>query len=193
MTTPLPAAGNQTSDNHMAISRRFIQHAKDELAKDNRLQASEKVWGAAAHALKSIAVQRGWYHDQHRLITEIAIQLASEFDRPDFEITTLAVESLHTNFYSNRLQADLIERAIGTVEQFVDDLDEVRSSPPRPFQVSNPSEQARLRDLLGRRVQPDESSEDGFVNHRRLAQQRRRRQRRNGNGATAGESEAGSP
>ena len=64
MTTPLPLPDSNDVDDHIAISRRFIDHARDELDRGNRLQASEKIWGAAAHALKAIAIQRGWNHSQ---------------------------------------------------------------------------------------------------------------------------------
>ena len=39
-------------------SLRLIRHAQDELDRGDRLQASEKAWGAVAHQLKAIANDR---------------------------------------------------------------------------------------------------------------------------------------
>ena len=177
MTTELPVPGVQAPEDHMTISRSFIAQARAELEGGDRLQASEKVWGAAAHALTSIAVQRGWYHDDHHTIRQIAIQLGLEFDRPDFEPKVARAEVYHSNFYANREYADAIERGIDLVEQFVSDLEAIRSSQPLPFRVKNNSERNRLQELLGRAVGADESSEDGFVNHERLERLRQRRER----------------
>lgn len=177
MIALLPLDGDQSPDDHMAISRRFVAQARDELANGERLQASEKAWGAAAHALKSVAAQRGWYHDDHLLIMGTAIQLGHEFDLRDFEDRIRIAATFHSNFYSNRESADSIRNAIDMVERFVADLDAVRSLPPRPFQVRNGSDRTRLQQLLGRRVEENESSEDGFINHARLERLRRRRER----------------
>ena len=49
----------------------------------NLLQASEKVWGATAHALKAMALQRGWHHRSHATIFDIGEHLGREFDREE--------------------------------------------------------------------------------------------------------------
>ena len=175
MTTELPDAGEQTSDDHMQISRRFIEQARIELTDGDRLQASEKLWGTVAHALKAIATDRGWHHSRHEQLTQIAIQLGKEFDRPDFEDKVRVVESLHSNFYLNKDEADSIGRTMSMVEEFLADLEAVRASPSRPFQVRTNSDRNRLQRILGRRVGENESSEDGFVNHAYLERLRQRR------------------
>lgn len=177
MAMELPDAGKQTSNDHMQISRRFIEQTRIELADGDRLQAAEKVWGAAAHALKAIAIDRGWQHSRQEQLTQIAIQLGNEFDRPDIGDNALLAENLHTNFYSYRHEADTINRAIDRVEQFAADLTAVRASPPRPFQVRTNSDRNRLQRILGRSIGENESSEDGFVNHDYLERLRQRRER----------------
>ena len=162
MTTSLPTAGDQSSDDHSALSRRFVEHAKDELSKGNRLQASEKVWGAVAHAIKAIAVQRGWRHQRHSLITAIGDQLAQEYGRPDFSTTVSMAESFHVNFYEDQRAAPAIRAAIAAVEPFIAELDRVRASPPRPYTVMNASEQRLLQRILGRSVQINDYSDVGF-------------------------------
>ena len=50
---------------HKVHSERLIRHAEEQLAKGDRLQASEKAWGAVVHRLKDIADQRGWKYSTH--------------------------------------------------------------------------------------------------------------------------------
>ena len=162
MATVLPTAGDQSSDDHAALSRMFVEHAKDELSKGDRLQASEKVWGAVAHAIKAIAIQRGWRHQRHSLITGIGDQLALEYGRPDFSTTVSMAESFHVNFYENQRATPAIRAAIAAVEPFIIELNDIRTSPPRPYTVMNAEDQRLLQRILGRRVQINDHSDVGF-------------------------------
>ncbi len=151
-TKPLPAPGESGVDAHVAMSRRLLEQAKTELLdQDDRLQASEKAWGAAAHALKAIGEDRGWRHNEHQNLIAIAEHLAREFGRRDFNIHFHVADSMHQNYYENRTEDDGVLDAIVDVEEFLDMLDEVRAVPPRPFTVSNVSDQRRLGRLLGLR------------------------------------------
>ncbi len=59
------------ADDCAALSRRFVRQAQEEFDKGDRLQASEKAWGAAAHAVKAVAASRGWNHNSHRLLFDV--------------------------------------------------------------------------------------------------------------------------
>ena len=45
----------QPIESHDTHSRRLIRHAEEMLDAGDRLQASEKAWGAVAHRLKVVA------------------------------------------------------------------------------------------------------------------------------------------
>ena len=45
----------QPIESHEVHSARLLGHAREMLAKGDRLQASEKVWGAVAHGIKALA------------------------------------------------------------------------------------------------------------------------------------------
>ena len=150
MTIALPDPGKQDVQDHVQISHRFLDHAQKELNKGNRLQASEKVWGAVSHALKSIAEQRGWQHPDHASSGIISDQLGLEFNRRKrFDAAFGVAERMHQNYYRNIAEADTIQSAIEIAEGFVAELDAVRNQPPRSYQVTNLSEQSRLGRLLG--------------------------------------------
>ena len=179
MTTALPPSNHpQTSDDHLGIAYRFVNRARGELRRGNRLQASEKVWGAAAHSLKAIEIQRGWRHHEREIMFGIAGQLAKEFDRPDFNLMISVANSFHGNFYANRQDEDSIRAAIDAIEQFVVALDEVRSLPPRPFTVQTESDREQLEMLLGVEIRVGDSSDDGFTPSS-IPPGRPRRRRRN--------------
>ncbi len=150
MTTELPEPGDSSVDDHVQMSRRFLEHAYLELAKGDRVQASEKVWGAAAHALKAIAKQRGWLHYQHSTVLDVGEQLAREFGREDeFGKYLNSADAMHKNFYENVRRSSAIRIALRDVEKLVDELDGIRNSPPRPFTVADDDDRGRLGALLG--------------------------------------------
>ena len=150
--TPLPDPDGNNVDDHVAMSRRFIDHARHELDVGNRLQASEKVWGAAAHALKAIAIERGWRHRSHGNIFDIGEHLGKEFGlEAGFNRCLNTADAMHQNFYENNRREGAIRFAISEIERFVDELDGVRTSPPRPFTVTDNEDGQRLAHLLGLR------------------------------------------
>ena len=114
-----------TADDHVAISRRFIQQAGEELDSGDLLQASEKAWGAVAHRLKAIARQRGWRHGSHRHYGRIVDLLESEARNPDELRQLLATaESLHANFYNAFMSEIEVREGIEDVKVFLGKLEE---------------------------------------------------------------------
>ena len=97
------------STKYAELSRWCIGEADNDLRRRNNIQASEKGWGAAAQALKSVAEERGWNHQGHGLLVDIAKQVADELSRPDLFIAFGAAQSLHVNFYENWLETDSVE------------------------------------------------------------------------------------
>lgn len=167
MAVSLPAPGYNGAEDHVEISRAFIDHAREELQKGNNLQASEKVWGAAAHAAKAVAIRRGWRHGKHDVILDIVEQIGKEFNRPDLTNTVSIAEAYHVNFYENTRSDDAIRSAIDAIEKLVLDLEELSLTLPRPFTVETTTDQNRLRRLLGRSVAMGAHSEVGFARPRR--------------------------
>ena len=103
MTTPQTGQLRpSTPDRYEEISRHLLQQAGEELDKGDALQASEKIWGATAHALKAIAQQRGWNHRFHNHLRAAAFYLAAAWDRPDWITTFSSLEGSHTNYYEHQ-------------------------------------------------------------------------------------------
>ncbi len=115
-----------TPGQHTQTSQRFIQQAVIELADDDLLQSSEKTWGAAAHAVKSIAGRRGWQHDSHRLLFTAADRIARENRDPEIAYLFRVASDSHKNFYLGSLRGAQVETNIVKVEKLLAILDSVR-------------------------------------------------------------------
>lgn len=82
-------------------SRRLLAQSREELARGDTQQASEKGWGAAAQMFKAIAERRGWAHRGHRQIRVVASRLSDESADPDIRRLYRVASDLHTNFYED--------------------------------------------------------------------------------------------
>ena len=152
LLTALPEPGQLTPDGHAQISRRFLAQARLHLDEHDRLQAAEKIWGAAAHALKAIGEQRGWVHNSHSNILCISEHLGREFGREQEFVSYISQAGfMHQDFYNNEWREDAIAVALVSTTNFVAELEVIRNSPPRPYTVANDSDRIRLGHLLGRR------------------------------------------
>ena len=169
MPIPLPDhSRNQSPDRHIQISRRFI-----ELAKGDRLQASEKIWGAAGHAIAAIGKDRGWRTEQYAHKNSITDLLSHEFNDPSIKAIYRSFDHDHVNFYQNNLDEDDVRLSIASLEPFAETIQHCREEGPRPFEVMTQGQVQRIRTLSGRNVRIGTNHSDGFVNHRRLAQYQR--------------------
>ncbi len=139
-----------TLDNKYAnMSRDFMARAEDYLRQGDLVQASEKSWGAAACALKSIAEQRGWQHQSHSLLFDISGQVAEELDRSDLRDMFAVAKTMHQNFYENWEPAEAVEYAVGRVKQFLTELENVGPQIPDSFDVDTRARRRRLERLSG--------------------------------------------
>lgn len=166
---PLPEPGEQSPDDYLQMSRRFIQQSRLYLGEDDRLQASEKVSVAVATSVKAIAHQRGWRHDSHGLRTSIISQLGMELGQSSQAAQVLyrgraAANEQHQNHYDNVLSAEDILRDIGFGEAFVQEIEQLMTDPPKPCTVTRPADAYRIAQITG--YEPDLGATDalGFAN-----------------------------
>ena len=103
-------------EEHLRSSRQFLRQAEEEFATGDRLQASEKAWGAAAHAVKAVAQHRGWQHDGHRFLFDAVDRIYHETEDAELRDIFRIANSLHTNFYENWQSEDLVQDGIKRVE-----------------------------------------------------------------------------
>jgi hypothetical protein len=93
-----------------------------ELEGGDLLQASEKLWGAAAQALKSVAEHRGLQHNSHAQFYNIMAILEGDANMSNLRVGFDAASQLHINFYENWLDEDQIRRRAADVLHFIEQL-----------------------------------------------------------------------
>ncbi len=108
--------------NHWETSRRFILQADAELAAGDLLQASEKGWGAAAHAMKAIAEERGWRHDNHSVLFNIADRLVRETGRSEIKELFHTASSAHKNFYEGKMAKEAVADSLSDIRRLLEIL-----------------------------------------------------------------------
>ena len=86
----------------------FLAASDSEFAAGDRLQASEKLWGAATHALMAVAARRGRRLSSHNSFRDFAELLSDERNDPYIEYGFAHAEKFHRNFYHDAMtDADL--------------------------------------------------------------------------------------
>ena len=98
-----------------------------ELDASDLLQASEKTWGAAAHAVKAVAEKWGWYHQGHLRIRAVVDFIAIQGNREDLVELYLHPHTMHVNWYEHELYADTLQRAINATGRFVAEMEKIRA------------------------------------------------------------------
>ena len=111
-----------TAEEYRTASATLFDQAMSELDAGDLRQASEKLWGAAAQALKSLAERRDWRHGSHAHFFRIMARLESETEDAGLMLQFDAANQLHINFYENWLDEEQIRRRAEHVHRFVDHL-----------------------------------------------------------------------
>ncbi len=142
MTTP--------NNKYAALSRLYMERAEGYLRQEDFLQASEKSWGAAACALKSIAQQRGWGHQSHSLLYDVSGQIADEQGRPELRNLFAVAKSMHQNFYENWMPEDEVAHGVGRVKAYLTELESMSAQPATPFTIETRAQRRRLDRLTAK-------------------------------------------
>ena len=104
---------------HHKTAQSFIIDADREFAAGDLVQGSEKLWGAAAHAVMAVAQQRGWDYRSHRSMKNAVIRLSEERSDPLLASDFLAAEKFHRNLYQDDMEGWERDADRPTVERFV--------------------------------------------------------------------------
>ncbi len=109
-------------EEHRDTARKFLADADREFAAGEYLQASEKMWGAAAHAIMAVAQQRGWKFGSHRRMLEAARRIANELDDDALRAGIASARLFHSNFYHDHMEEEELEPTAEDVRRYVDKM-----------------------------------------------------------------------
>ena len=159
-------------ERYAEISQHLLRQAQAELAKGDILQASEKAWGATAHAVKSACQRLGWNHHAHDHLRLAISYLATEFSHDDLQYAFGYLSSIHTNYYEHQTGADDVRREVNRAAYFTTELaalpiDELRHNPIKASlpRIERDEQERRLRRLTrktphshGPQLSPEEAA-----------------------------------
>jgi len=109
-------------EQYRELSEKYLAEAKEFLSTGDLVQASEKLWGASALAVKRIGAKKGLKLEEHGGLWSFVNLIAMESG--DKDLTTLfhVANSLHRNFYEDEMKRETVEIAAVNIEQLVTKL-----------------------------------------------------------------------
>ena len=118
MTTFNPQHEMQVRE-HAGTAMEFLEKADGYFASGDDLQGSEKLWGAAAHALMAVAQGRDWPYKSHQSLQNAAKRLTDENNDPAILGGFGIAEYFHRNFYHQYMEERDWELYRPVVQDFV--------------------------------------------------------------------------
>ena len=113
----------EKAEQYSNLMRKYIEEAEAFLAKGDRVQASEKLWGAAAEAVKVVAAKRGVELRTHGHLWEFVTKLRTELKDPELSRLFLQANYLHQNFYEGILPLEAVIDGAEAVREFIEKLE----------------------------------------------------------------------
>ena len=107
------------TNEHVITAKQFLIDSDGYFDRGDQMQGSEKLWGAAAHAIMAAAQQRGWKFGTHRYMCEAADSLAEELGVPLVSSDFGLAEKFHANFYHDFMEDFQLRRDRSAVHRLV--------------------------------------------------------------------------
>ncbi len=145
-TTPGPSPDEESVRN-MEIARHLLRQAREELDRGDILQASEKAWGAAAHAVKAVAEKRRWFNDADWRLRKIIAVLTEEQQDATLLGDYLTARDAHYNFYHHEYNTGEIRQTLNAASRLITKLEAVLANGDVPPPYISPALQEEIRRL----------------------------------------------
>ncbi len=109
-----------TVDYHAERSWHFLELVDDEVQRGELEEASNKLWGAAAHAIKAIAERRGWPYGAHRDLEDAVMRLVDDEGAPTILHTYYSSANwFHSRFYGGPPSESVIRNGKQNMADFI--------------------------------------------------------------------------
>jgi len=116
---------SERAEHYSNLMTKYLKDAEEFLAKGDYVQASEKLWGAAAEVVKVVAAKRGVELRTHGDLWEFVTRLRTELKDPEFSRLFLQANYLHQNFYEGILPPEAVIDGAEAVKEFIDKLEKL--------------------------------------------------------------------
>ena len=107
------------TEDHARVALAFLEASHREFAAGDRLQASEKLWGAATLALMAVEMRRSRILGSHNAFRDAAERISDELDDASIEYGFAHAERFHRNFYHDDIGDYELDALRPRVEDFV--------------------------------------------------------------------------
>ena len=132
METIALAPPRTSHDEHSAA---LLAHAQEMIDKGDRLQASEKIWGAVAHKVKGIARRRGWGWNDHDGVRHVVTFFRNRTRNHELGTLLRSANDIHVNFYNDELQDQDLADGLADAKRLIALLDDADASVPETDDV----------------------------------------------------------
>ena len=110
---------SMTAQEHVQTALEFLEHSDREFAARDALQGSEKLWGAASHAITAVAKQKGWPFSKYNARVRAVDRFAQETGDDFLPAALVAARQFHSNFYHDWMEDEDIEHDRSLAHDFV--------------------------------------------------------------------------
>ena len=104
---------------HIQTPQSFLEAADGEFEAGDILQGSEKMWGAASHAVMAVSRRRGWPFGSHNAMRTVVRRLSEERDDPFFRAAFGVAEKFQANFYHDFMEPEERRESIASARLLV--------------------------------------------------------------------------
>ena len=105
---------------HLERSWHFLELVDVEVANGEMEEAGNKLWGAAAHAIKVVAERKGWRHGSHAMLEETVLRLIDDEGAPPRLLNYYrSANWFHSRFYNGPPHQDQIRDGQLEVAEFI--------------------------------------------------------------------------
>lgn len=111
-----------SKQNYLRLNGKYLAEAKDLISRGDFVQASEKLWGAAAEMVKAVAAKRGFELGTHASLWEYVSKLDAEHPEWKLRRDFSYAGNLHQNFYEDWLPGDYVTEGLQIVTEFAKKL-----------------------------------------------------------------------
>ena len=107
---------------HAQTAQEFLAVSDHEFMAGDNLQASEKLWGAASHAVMAVAQQRGWRYTKHRDLKVAVRKLAEETGNAPMISDFGVAQKFHANYYHDFIEDYDYDDDRAVVKDFINQM-----------------------------------------------------------------------
>jgi len=119
----------EVAEVYVKLAEKYLREAEDLLAGGDFVQASEKLWGAAALMVKAVATAKGLLLRSHGDLFKFVKSLGDETADAELRRLFAVASVLHQNFYESWLPPEVVKEYAQDVKQLIQKLKDLLRPP----------------------------------------------------------------